>query len=233
VLTTFEKASSLLNSAIITPVLGGLYTGRNVENRTMVFDKKLNHLGTYNTVNNFSWGYMGDQVVYDFDGDETFDIAEEGYALISVKNDAILLSKVTESEKTYDGEQSPTKVTTTEYFFYNGDEIERIATSTTDMEEEKLGALIIEWSDAMSFAVVVTDKLTKDIENLKVYACDGSVLIEKTADLEKENGDRIVGVAVIPLNKTNRSLVAINKNVWNESLKTYQIESEYYLLEND
>ena len=101
------------------------------------------------------------------------------------------------------------------------------------MEEEKLGALIIEWSDAMSFAVVVTDKLTNDIEKLKVYACDGSVLIEKTADLEKENGDRIVGVAVIPLNKTNRSLVAINKNVWNESLKTYQIESEYYLLEND
>lgn len=234
VLTTFEKASSLLSSAVIIPTAGEFYTGTNVEGKTMLFDKKLKVKGTFDTLVNFEWGYLGDGVIYDLDGDVIMDIEKENYTLYSVKADCLILAKQEKTLKTYAGETEPTEIITTDYYYFRGEELEKVATYTDDREKSSVSVVRadVAWGDKGSFLVEERDALTLKTTKVTVYAVDGETLMEVSVDENKVNGDIISSIAVIPLNNTNRSLITLKIEEWNDTLLEYQTKTEYYLLEN-
>ena len=234
VLTTFEKASPLLSSAVILPEIGGLYRGVNVEGRSMLFDNKLNVLGTFDILYNFSWGYVGDGVAYDLSGNVIKDLEKEDFTICAVKDDCLILRADTTAEKTYQGDTLPSTVTTSEYYYFKEKELTKLASTTDDKEVATVSVIKgdTSWSDKGSFLVEEQSAESKSICKIMVYSASGKALFEKRVDLSKEHGEQILSATVIPLYKTNSSLVSVKMNEWNNEDNEYQQKMEYYLLEN-
>ena len=65
---------------------------------------------------------------------------------------------------------------------------------------------------------------------LEIHA--DALVLAKSVDVTEVNSDVIISVAVIPLQKTNRSLVTLKFNEWNSELNGYEQKTEHYLLKN-